>query len=209
MNSYTIPLNPEEQRHAIYQGPFKWFVANLAKRQEAVFLNIGLFSQKQLVRMADTKLLTEICDALINGIRTTNKIILDNLYKSKNDQFPEQTEFDLWITDAVETIRRWTGIHNTSITKPYIIYSLILAIMHTVRVVPALQPSFPRNEPTPIDMPLAEVKLTELSTALDYDEPPVDFAEFVRACSAKTNVKEQREIRFQWLCRAIGGHISN
>jgi len=88
--------------------------------------------------MADTKLLTEICDALINGIRTTNKIILDNLYKSKNDRFPEQTEFDLWITDAVETIRRWTGIHNTSITKPYIIYSLILA-MRLIPVHPGLQ----------------------------------------------------------------------
>lgn len=26
MNSYTIPLNPEEQRHAEFQGAFKWFV---------------------------------------------------------------------------------------------------------------------------------------------------------------------------------------
>jgi hypothetical protein len=204
MNSYTIPLNPEEQRHAVYQGPFKWFVANLAKRQEAVFLNIGLFSQKQLVRMADTKLLTEVCDALINGIRTTNKSILDNLYRAKNDKFPEQNDFDLWISDAVDTMRRWTGIHNTNLTKPYIVYSLILAVIHTVRVIPALQPSSPRTEPGLIDLALAEVNLTALSAALDYDEPPPEFAEFVSACSAKTNVKEQRQIRFRWLCRAIG-----
>jgi hypothetical protein len=205
MNSYTIPLNPEEQRHAVYQGPFKWFVANLARRQEAVFLNIGLFSQKQLVRMADTKLLTEVCDALINGIRTTNKTILDRLYKVKNDEFPEEIDFDRWITDAVETIRRWTGIHNTNLVKPYIMYSLILAIIHISRVIPALQTSLPRNEPTPIDMALAEVNLTAMSAALDYDEPPLEFAEFVRACSAKTNVKEQRQIRFRWLCEAIAG----
>src|SRR5216683_1809309 len=73
INSYTIPLNPEEHRHASYQGPFKWFIASLAKRLEAVFVLIGLFSEKQLVRMADTKLLTEICDALLNGIRTTSR----------------------------------------------------------------------------------------------------------------------------------------
>ena len=78
INSYTIPLNPEEQRHAVYQGPFKWFIARLARRLEAFFLSIGLFGQKQFIRMADIKLLTEICDALINGIRTTNKSILDN-----------------------------------------------------------------------------------------------------------------------------------
>ncbi len=203
MNSYTIPLNPEEQRHAVYQGPFKWFVASLAKRQESVFLNIGLFSQKQLVRMADTKLLTEICDALMNGIRTTNKSILDNLYRSKNDKFMEQSEFNLWITEAVDTVRRWAGIHHTSLMKPYIIYSLILAVIHTVRVVPALQPSSPRNELMQIDMGPAEVNLTALSAALDYDETPQDFADFVNACSAKTNVKEQREIRFRWLCRAL------
>jgi uncharacterized protein DUF262 len=203
MNSYTIPLNPEEQRHAVYQGPFKWFVANLAKRQETVFLNIGLFSQKQLVRMADTKLLTEICDALMNGIRTTNKGILDNLYRSGNDKFIEQSNFDLWITEAVDTIRRWVGIHNTNLMKPYIIYSLILAAIHAVRVVPKLQPSYPRSGSTRIDMASAEVNLTALSAALDYDETPQEFAEFVNACSAKTNVKEQREIRFRWLCRAL------
>ena len=207
MNSYTVPLNPEEQRHAVYQGPFKWFVASLAKRQEAVFLAIGLFNKKQLVRMADAKLLTEICDALINGIRTTNKTILDNLYKSKDEQFPEQQELDLWISDAVETVRRLTVIHNTSLVKPYIMYSLVLAVIHTVRMVPALQRSFPRNHAAPVDAALAEVNLTALSTALDYDEPPVAFAEFVKACSAKTNVREQREIRFRWLCRAVSETI--
>jgi len=203
MNSYTIPLNLEEQRHAIYQGPFKWFIANLARRQEAVVLKIGLFSQKQLVRMADAKLLTEICDALINGIKTTGKTSLDNLYKSRNDRFDERAEFDLWITDAIDTIRQWVGVHNTNLTKPYIMYSLILAIIHTTRIVPALQFSFKRNAPVAIETAHAEVNLTALSAALDYDEPPTEFAEFVKACSAKTNVKQQREIRFQWLCRAI------
>jgi Protein of unknown function DUF262 len=203
MNSYTIPLNPEEQRHAVYQGRFKWFVATLAKRQEAVFLNIGLFSQKQLVRMADAKLLTEVCDALLNGIRTTNKSILDGLYRSKDDEFPEQSDLDLWITEAVDTIRRWGSIHKTSLMKSYIVYSLLLAIIHTIRVIPALQSSRPLNQPTKIDVALAEVNLTALSNALDYDEPPSDFSEFAKACSEKTNVKEQRQIRFRWLCRAI------
>ena len=32
MNSYTIPLNAEERRHATYQGPFKWFINRITKR---------------------------------------------------------------------------------------------------------------------------------------------------------------------------------
>ena len=202
MNSYTIPLNPEEQRHAIYQGPFKWFIASLARRQEAVFLSVGLFGQKQLVRMADAKLLTEICDALIHGIRTTNKKILDALYLSRNEQFIEHFDLDSYISDAVDKLRRWTGIHNTSLTKPYIVYSLLLAVIHTERVIPALQQSCPLNERTQIDLDFAEVNLTALAAALENEERG-RFGEFIRACAAKTNVRENREIRFRWLCRAM------
>jgi hypothetical protein len=124
MNSYTIPLNPEEHRHAIYQGPFKWFIARLARRLEAVFLAMGLFGQKQLVRMADIKLLTEICDALLNGIRTTNRSILDKLYLSRNEEFPEQADLGSWIEGAVDTIRSLPAVHNTSIVRPHIFIHL-------------------------------------------------------------------------------------
>src|SRR6202030_3121141 len=31
MNLFTVPLNPEEQRHAVYQGKFKWFVHRVAR----------------------------------------------------------------------------------------------------------------------------------------------------------------------------------
>ena len=202
MNSYTIPLNPEEQRHAVYQGPFKWFIASLARRQEAVFLSVGLFGQKQLVRMADAKLLTEICDALINGIRTTNKKILDALYLSRNKNFAEEGDLNSYISDAVDKLRTWRGIHNTSLTKPYIIYSLLLAIIHTEQVVPALQSAYPLNAPETIDLKFAEVNLTALAEAIENEETP-RFGEFIRACTAKTNVKDNREIRFRWLCRAM------
>lgn len=207
MNSYTIPLNPEEQRHAIYQGPFKWFIARLARRLEAIFVVIGLFGQKQFVRMADIKLLTEICDALVNGIRTTNKSILDNLYRSRNEEFPEQTDLGTWIEEAIDTVRSMPSIHQTSLIRPHIFYSLILAAIHVVRVIPILNTSYARNETVVIDRNVAEINLTALASALDADEPPPALANFVRACTDRTNVKDQREIRFKWLCQAMAGAL--
>jgi hypothetical protein len=73
INSYTVPLNAEEQRHATYQGPFKWFIARLSKDLGDAQIEMGAFTQKQLVRMADSKLFTELSHALLNGITTTNK----------------------------------------------------------------------------------------------------------------------------------------
>ena len=31
INSYTLPLNTSEKRHATYQGKFKWFISNLTE----------------------------------------------------------------------------------------------------------------------------------------------------------------------------------
>jgi hypothetical protein len=93
MNSYTVPLNPEEQRHASHQGAFKWFVARICKKFGKAFVDIGIFGEKQLVRMADTKLISEICDAMLFGIRTTNKKILDRLYDDRDRAFAEEQDF--------------------------------------------------------------------------------------------------------------------
>ena len=90
MNSYTVPLNAEEQRHASYQGKFKWFINDLADKLEGALLAMGVFKEKQLVRMQDNKSLTEQPDPFSHGIRTTNKKELDAMYKDLDYDFPER-----------------------------------------------------------------------------------------------------------------------
>src|SRR5690242_2731234 len=51
INSYTVPLNPEEKRHANYQGAFKWFVYEMTHSYEEWFLTLGVLTEKQMVRM--------------------------------------------------------------------------------------------------------------------------------------------------------------
>jgi len=89
INSYEVPLNPEEQRHARYQGEFKWFIYHLSTRYDAVFRTVGAFTDKQLVRMQDMKLLAEVAHALLKGIATTNKTSLNNLYRDNDKAFPK------------------------------------------------------------------------------------------------------------------------
>ena len=55
--------------------------------------------------MADTKLISELCDAVFNGIRTTNKKILDRLYKSRHKQFSEEQDIQKRLTDALDDLR--------------------------------------------------------------------------------------------------------
>lgn len=124
MNSYTVPLNPEEQRHAKYQGRFKWFLHRLGLRLNEVWESMGVFSQKALVRMADTKLLAEICHAMLHGVTTTNRGTLDRLYRDYDDDFGVEGEFERRIIEAVETVRTWDELHGTSLMKPFQMYAL-------------------------------------------------------------------------------------
>ena len=90
MNSYTVPLNAEEQRHARFQGDFKWFAYNTSKEFEELFVSVGTFNSKKLVRMQDIKLISEVCHAIENGIQTTSKLVLDRLYEKYDEGFSDE-----------------------------------------------------------------------------------------------------------------------
>lgn len=164
---------------------------------------IGIFREKQLVRMADAKVVSEICDTAFYGIRTTNKKNLDRLYKSRDKKFPEEQDIQNRLTDASDELRLRTDIHGTSLVKPYIVYSLLLAIMHVRKPIKALESTFKSPRAKKIDQRMAVEDLLAISTALDDPENNTDFLDFINACMEKTNTREQRSTRFEWLCRAI------
>ena len=203
MNTYTVTLNPEEQRHARYQGLFKWFVHRLGEKFSEPFLQMGVFTQKQLVRMADTKLITEVCDALRSGIRTTNSRHLDRLYYSRDRTFDEEADLDEKIGTALDQILEWESIHDTRLMRHYVLYALILAIIHTHDSIEGLRGIVDNRGRTQIVNDVATSNLERLASELEDPQEPSPYQDFVNACSGKTNVKAQRETRFRWMCRAL------
>lgn len=206
MNSYTVPLNPEEKRHAQFQGVFKWFVNGIAKRLQPTFMRFGTFSEKQIVRMLDAKLITEIVHAYIYGITTTNAGSLDTLYKARDTAFPEEPTVTADLDSAAGLMVQWPDLHRGPLAKPYQIYSLILAIAHIQRRIEKLEPLF-ESPQVNIDSATALPALTQLAAAIEQDDLEGPFAEFVTASTDRTNVKSQREARFRWYCRALIGAL--
>lgn len=203
MNSYTVPLNGEEQRHATYQGKVKWFIHRLTRRYDQVLLRMGIFGQKQLVRMADTKLLAEVCHAMLFGIQTTDKRKLNGLYRDRDVTFPEETLLGEQISSALELLGQWEEIHGSALMKPYQMYALLLATIHVRRPVKTLEPLFASPKLKKLKRDTAVANLSVLADALDDPENAGDLEPFVRASSERTNVREQRETRFEWMCRAL------
>lgn len=205
MNSYTVPLNPEEQRHATFQGKFKWFVNRLARRFDETFVQMGVFGQKQLVRMADTKLFAEIIHSLLFGIQTTRKSTLDALYRDKDEEFLEVQMVENRIVAAIDQLSSWSQLHNGPLMKSYVMYSLILAVTHMKRSVRTLEGLYVSRRLRQFDDSVVLPKLTALAEAIENPESAGKLEEFVKACVSHTNVREQRAHRFVWLCKALGG----
>jgi hypothetical protein len=203
MNSYTVPLNPEETRHATWQGEFKWFIYSLTQRADVIFKEIGTFGEKAFVRMQDAKLFTEIVDAMFYGIRTTNRTMLDSLYRKWDDCFPEKDDFSEYIMAALYKIFDWKEIHNGPLVKPHMIYSLILAVMYLVRPTFPLKDYYPLENPVEIKDDQAILDLSYLADALESENHPTELVSFVDASSSKTNVASNRIERFTTFCRVI------
>lgn len=205
MNSYTVPLNAEEQRHAQWQGAFKWFLHRLGLEMNDAWVDMGVFTQRQVVRMADVKLLAEVCHAMLYGISTTSKRVLDRLYRDHDDEFKAEEEFEERLTRAHESLREWEQLHRTGLMKHFQVYTLLLAIMH---IHSPLDPLLEVFDSRGLRVKRAEgimQALTRLLDAVEKGEERGKYARFVKASSEKTNVKSEREVRFRFYCQALAG----
>lgn len=209
INSYTIPLNPEEQRHARFQGRFKWFIHRLTRDLSQALLDQGVFSEKQLVRMQDAKLFTEIADALLFGIRTTDKGKLDSVYRAHDVEFPEEQRMEARTRRAFNLMSVLEPVRGTELSKPLQAYALALALIDAEEPVPALWPRGTVVRPAvTVDVDVATRGLAALEEALrsgdDYNGP---YQAFVLASKDRTNVADQRRTRFVMLRQALAGEL--
>lgn len=203
INSFTVPLNPEEQRHALYQGTFKWFIYRLARDYDTLFETLRTFTTKQIVRMSDAKLLTELSHALLFGIETTNKRKLDGLYRARDEDFPEEARLEEEIRDSLGVISEFESVSGSYLARPHMLYALVLAVAAGRQAVPTLQLA-------PLDRSIAgwtgtaDGNLAVLAEAMELgEEASSEFSDFVNASSARTNVKEQRQKRVRWFTAAL------
>lgn len=207
MNSYTIPLNHEERRHSTFQGEFKWYIYDLTKLYDNTLINIGVFNEKQIARMSDAKLFSDITLALIQGIKTTTASALDNAYKVYDSKFPDADRFEREIQKSIDFIVNMPEIHKTPLMKPQVIYGLVLAINDVKN-----------KSNTILDPRYAIIKhregftnrgniasnLTLLAEAIsDPSNAPAALEEFIASTSRTTNEIRRRSVVFEWLRKAL------
>ena len=210
MNAYTLPLNEAEKRHSTYQGNFKWFINESATEFTDFIVEFGVFTNRQVVRMADAELLAEMVYALESGIVSSSNKALSDLYKNNDEQFAHEDlyrsklrEFFSYMADNLGELR------NTYLMKPYVVHSLFCSLMHNKYGLPGVQQKI---ELPPIGSFTARPEmvvpnLQALAFAHESKDLEGEFGEYVWGCSGGTNREPRRVARVKFLCLALRGEL--
>jgi hypothetical protein len=205
MNSYTVPLNPEEKRHATFQGKFKWFIVDLIERYTGPLKQMGVLTEANISRMQDAKLFSEIIYSIECGIDHAQDKKLDRLYELFDKEFQCESDISIKIESVMSSIVEISEIHSTELMKPYNFYSLFLAVYHSKFIVPTL------NELAPVKNEIASISNASRSRLVDLVEALIsgvahteDQVRYLACTEKATNRKGPREGRFEALVSIIG-----
>jgi hypothetical protein len=203
MNASNVPLNAEEQRNARFQGPFKWFIQHLGKKYNEALYTLGVFSKRDLVRMADTRMYADIAYVLVRGIHTTKSEELDAIYRHFNSEFPQEDEFEQRIGAGIDCYLDAADLHVGPLLKPHLVQTFVSLF---------ISQSFGNFLDTQADELAAHVldrvrennhPLDDLIAALVDSEEYPELATFASACKTGTNVAEARAIRYVYFRQAL------
>ena len=142
VNSYNVPLNPQELRHATYQGKFKWFLLEMANKYSQVFKEMGVLSESQMARMEDAKFIGDICVGLDDGIISASEARIDKIYKKYDNEFINEEHFRNSLEYAIDQTMIYRDVLGDGLTKRYQFYCLLLAFIHVKKPIQQLQSVF-------------------------------------------------------------------
>ena len=94
MNATGFKLNSQELRNARFFGEFKSSMYRLAEEQLPRWEKWRIFTWDNIARMEEVEVTSEFAQLMLNGITGRSQKALDNLYKSKDVNYPEKSEVE-------------------------------------------------------------------------------------------------------------------
>lgn len=114
LNTNNVVLNDQELRNAKYTGKFKQASERLA--DDSFFQSIGLFSAREVRRMEDVEFVSELLLYLVAGVQN-KKTNLEDYYAAFNEDFPDESKYELEFRTALNLIQQIINDENKSLIK--------------------------------------------------------------------------------------------
>jgi hypothetical protein len=207
LNSYTVPLNAAELRHATYQGDFKWKVRELSATLAGFWKEYGILSTRDRLRMLDDQFTAELCGILLDGVRDGGKVYVNGLYERYDSDLPRSE-------DLAKNVRRTIGFATANFDdalrgevfsrSPQFLI-LFATLAHALNGIPKgdIGTDFPKRRPGKLDVELFARNLAVLTNAIAANFKLNRYRPFIEASRASTQRISSRKVRFLYLWRAL------
>lgn len=141
INTYSERLKPQELRNAKWFGDFKSAVYLLAKEFVTFLANNRVFTPKQILRMAEAELISELLLAMEEGVREGKKNVIDKAYLDYDDRFPNRRRHERRFREVIDAIGSIAGdeLPNLKFRGTRLFYPFFCAVYHLQYELPRLQ----------------------------------------------------------------------
>jgi hypothetical protein len=202
MNSSNVPLNDEEQRNAKFQGPFKWFIQRVAQRFSEPLRAVGVLSRRDIIRMGDSRLYSEIIHTVVNGFLTTKAPQIDALYKRFNTSFETEDLYFSYLDVGIDRAIQEVAGGDRELQRGYMFQTLALIFIDRQFNLGLSQKAIEAAPEVAAILQMGAVDLAVLIDGLRDPEHHPSLTEFVEATKG-TNVARAKAVRFLFLNAAV------
>lgn len=206
INSYTLPLSKTEQRNATYQGEFKWFISNLTEYFTPFFESYKTLTTREIARMEDADLLTEITQAILFGIQARSVSKLESLYKDNDKKFEQKEYVERVIIETLEYIKaNFLDIFDSFKIPSYNFYSIFTALVFNKYGIPKNNDFVEYDSTGQFCKNVESTKhaLTKIFNEISEKVTDGDYAELVNASLATTHSLKNRITRTKQFIEAF------
>ncbi|MGD1044226.1 MAG: DUF262 domain-containing protein [Bacteroidota bacterium] len=202
LNSYTLTLKPQEKLNAEFFGPFKNCVYDLAYRHYNYWLDNKIFTDKQIARMDECELTSELVIAMLDGLQQ-GKTYIRNYYDKYDNRFLQskkiKKEFSLIINLLSETLG--DALQTTRFRRIPLFYSLFCVFYDAKYSLP--KSSKRKIIFTNLVMKKARESLLAINEEINWREPQNKYNEFVTAAGKGTAFLKYRKIRHDFIWNVL------
>jgi len=212
INTYSVTLNTQEKLNAKYLGAFKTTAYELGHAYVSYLLDAGVLSEKNVSRMGEAQLASDLLVALVGGVQTVKNI--ERHYKQYENYETVPDNVSAAVSSYHSTMNIIGAIYpaeelkNTNWTRPHWFYTLFTCVAHAQVPLQGL-PDAQRPALNEQTIRHWRAQLDELSALYDRytedteEDVPAAFARFINFAQRRTTDTEARRERAKFVLAAI------
>lgn len=195
LNTYSVKLNNQELLNSQFFGIYKQLVYRLAQEYRTFWTESGILSDKDVSRMEDAKLVSELLSAIVNQRIISNSFEQSKkIYAMYDDNFDQASEIENHFKRTLDLFSKVypQDFSETVFSKSPLFYSTFLAIYHMNHPLRMLgERHIPVNES---DIPKLRTALDEIDHLVTVPEESLglDQKAFIDTTKRNTTTPEVR-----------------